>query len=374
MAVLTLRIDKKILNTYELDPGKELNIGRSAKNDIIIDSRAVSARHAAITADNTGFIIKDMESRNGTYVAGKRVKACRLSDGDVVTLGRHELVFIDQQASPVSKADSPGEVTTMLDELEQLTLESTDKKDEDIVETPKVDHDKEPLLVVKFKNKVLYKYLLKDEKTEIGRTAKNKIIIDNQAVSSKHALVLKDGDGFIIQDLDSKNGTFVNEKKISRHNLQDGDVIAVGRHELIFESDGKYSKSELFQPSADSAFDAETTAVLDTRKYKDMLHKSKGEMTSGKAALVYLNGGSGEVPIKKNVLTIGKAEECDIVAKGFLVGETAALVLVRPDGYHLKYNKGVTKPTVNGVKIDKTIKLYDGDVIKVGSVTLRFGL
>ncbi|MDH3346735.1 MAG: FHA domain-containing protein [Desulfobulbaceae bacterium] len=374
MAALTLRFNRKMLGTYQLQDGMELHIGRSAVCDIVISSKAVSARHAMITSDHDGFIIKDVGSRNGTCVAGKTIKAHRLCHEDVVSIGGHELVFDEQLETQEKKVNSPGGITMVLDELDQFVNASkAEKEKESVAPVPTVE-DKVPLLIVKFKKKVLYKYQLKDEKTEIGRGADNKIIFDNVAVSTHHALVVREGADFVVLDGNSKNGTFVNDKKIKRHSLQAGDVIVVGRHELVFEKEGGYASTKLYQPSADPFLTVDDTKVLDTRKYKEMLHKGNGEVASGKAVLVYLSGGSGEVPIDKNVLSIGTGNACDIVAKGILVGENAALVLVKQGGYHLMYNKGIAKPTVNGVKINGSKKLYDGDVIKIGSVTLRFGL
>lgn len=375
MATLTISVDHKVLNRYTLDPDKEIHIGRSAENDIVVNDKAISTRHASITFDHSHFTITDMGSRNGIYFGGKAVKKHRLRHGDVVSICKYQLVFDDQKSGEM-KESIPGPVTMILDELDQLALASKaeiDKKEESV---PNTTDNQQPLLIVKFKDKVLYKYPLADEKTTVGRGAKNQIVLDNPAVSTSHAMVVKKKDGFELSDMKSKNGTFVNDKKISSHSLQKGDIIAIGRHELVFEIDtaADYTSTQQHPSAANPILTPEPTTVLDTRKYKDMLHRSKGDMATGKAELAYLSGGSGKVPIKKNILSIGSAVECDIVAKGLLVGENAAFVMIKSDGYYLTYNRGFAKPTVNGEKVDGSRKLYDGDVIKIGSVTMQFGL
>src|SRR5688500_19503216 len=70
----------------------------------------------------------------------------------------------------------------------------------------------------------------------IGRLPDNTIVIDNPAVSGHHACVFRDGDRFIVEDLDSTNGTFVNDRRVSRYTLQHGDVVLVGKHRLVFDA------------------------------------------------------------------------------------------------------------------------------------------
>ena len=76
---------------------------------------------------------------------------------------------------------------------------------------------------------VFYRDLLKDEVellsdvTTIGRNSDSDIRIDNAGVSAHHAKIIKEGDDFLIEDSGSRNGTFVNGKRVSRHMLTEGD-------------------------------------------------------------------------------------------------------------------------------------------------------
>jgi hypothetical protein len=73
--------------------GRVTTLGRTPDNDIAIEERAVSRRHARITFTDAGFVITDLNSGNGTYVNGKRTTECRLAEGDRVELGNSCLVF-----------------------------------------------------------------------------------------------------------------------------------------------------------------------------------------------------------------------------------------------------------------------------------------
>ena len=81
--------------------------------------------------------------------------------------------------------------------------------------------------------------LVKSEMT-IGRVAKNDIAIDDSEVSRNHARLIADGDGYILEDLGSTNGTFVNGKKLSgKQALKPGDVINLGKSvALVYQSLG----------------------------------------------------------------------------------------------------------------------------------------
>ena len=73
-----------------------LIIGRTADNDIQIDSEFISRHHAQIFTDDKHSIIEDLNSTNGVYLNGKRVKKKRLRDGDEIELGTFVLEFSEQ--------------------------------------------------------------------------------------------------------------------------------------------------------------------------------------------------------------------------------------------------------------------------------------
>ena len=76
-----------------LFPLGRIIIGRSPDNEVYIRSKFVSRHHAQLVSDERGCIIEDLNSTNGMFVGEKQVKKHRLKDGDVVSLGVHELVY-----------------------------------------------------------------------------------------------------------------------------------------------------------------------------------------------------------------------------------------------------------------------------------------
>ncbi len=79
--------------------GEPLTIGRDPENDLVLDDRRVSRRHAEIRSRLGRYTLYDLQSTNGTYVNGRRVAEVVLSDGDRIAIGGNELV-LQQEAGP----------------------------------------------------------------------------------------------------------------------------------------------------------------------------------------------------------------------------------------------------------------------------------
>ena len=90
----------------ELKPGR-LVIGRTPDNDLQIDSKFISRHHCQIVTQQDSCVIEDLNSTNGIYVQSKRVRRHNLNDGDVVQVGQHEIMYIDERSPRVrSSLDS----------------------------------------------------------------------------------------------------------------------------------------------------------------------------------------------------------------------------------------------------------------------------
>jgi hypothetical protein len=95
---LLIACEGKTVMERELRPGR-LVIGRTPDNDIQIDSKFISRHHCQILTQPDACVIEDLNSTNGIYVKSKRVRRHNLNDGDVVQVGQHEVMYIDERAS-----------------------------------------------------------------------------------------------------------------------------------------------------------------------------------------------------------------------------------------------------------------------------------
>ncbi len=245
-----------------------------------------------------------------------------------------------------------------------------------------------PILTLKFKNQKIKEYRLEyGGNITIGRRSTNDIVIENLAVSGLHAKIDSMDGGFLLTDLQSKNGTFVNEKLITSHWLKEGETIMIGKHTVVFS----YAENELRPQEADGGMDE--TMVMDTNTYRDLVAKS----APGKAApepkapfqappqepsapqhsgevgvLTYLAGGAGEIELTNKLTKLGKNKANDVVIGGMMVGQTAAAISNRPNGYHIGYVGGMAKPKVNGETVKESVLLKEFDVIEIGSTKFQF--
>jgi len=91
---IEIRTDGSVIDERTFGPGRII-VGRSPDNEIYIKSKFVSRHHAQLVSDEDGCVIEDLNSTNGVFLGEKQIKKYRLRDGDVVSLGVHELVYRD---------------------------------------------------------------------------------------------------------------------------------------------------------------------------------------------------------------------------------------------------------------------------------------
>jgi hypothetical protein len=98
MARLILSLDGQTLAEYNMTK-ERYTVGRLPDNDIRIDNAAVSGHHSLIINILNDSFLEDLNSTNGTYVNGKLIKKHALQHGDVITVGHHQLRYVDDQAA-----------------------------------------------------------------------------------------------------------------------------------------------------------------------------------------------------------------------------------------------------------------------------------
>src|SRR5256886_5585134 len=94
MARLILSLDGQTLAEYNMTK-ERYTVGRLPDNDIRIDNAAVSGHHSLIINILNDSFLEDLNSTNGTYVNGKLIKKHALQHGDVITVGHHQLRFVE---------------------------------------------------------------------------------------------------------------------------------------------------------------------------------------------------------------------------------------------------------------------------------------
>ncbi len=239
-------------------------------------------------------------------------------------------------------------------------------------------------LVLSMNGAVQGEYELDKERVTIGRKPENDIQIDNLAVSGKHALVITILDDSFLEDLGSTNGTYVNGKLVKKHAMKDGDVIAIGKHELKYVNenasadDDEFEKTMIIKPGSASAAVAAAQAAENAGAAAasesgtgDTASSAKGPTTGSGGMplgrLTVLNGpiAGKELELTKALITLGKP------------GTQVAVISRRPQGYFLTHiesdGDGKRYPLVNGEPIGpKAYALQDNDMIELAGIKMEF--
>jgi pSer/pThr/pTyr-binding forkhead associated (FHA) protein len=202
---------------FVLTEGATATIGRSSSNDIQIPQQHVSRQHAVITYRDGVFMINDLGSSNGTFVNDQRIEEpFPLFAGDVIRLFEPELRFAAADAEDYEEAKSSGHLLVAPDPMAQCSLTVTNGPQEGQTIA-----------------------LLLDMVT-VGRattTATWEILLQDQSVSRPHARIQRISGIWTLYDLNSSNGTWVNNLRIQGEQgqrLTDGDTITLGGSKMLF--------------------------------------------------------------------------------------------------------------------------------------------
>jgi pSer/pThr/pTyr-binding forkhead associated (FHA) protein len=236
-----------------------------------------------------------------------------------------------------------------------------------------------PKLSLMFEDKLVKEVPVGSRPVGIGRSPDNDLPVDNLAVSNYHARVYFEAGRLVVEDLDSLNGTFVNDLRIERATLHDGDSIHVGKHHIKVDASGDAPVPWDSGRKANAPRINETM-VLDTKERREMLQQAAamGERTqfaAGRLKVPTLVVLSGKTDQKEYMLTnkltvIGKSGLATVRLKGWFKPQMAAQINQRDDGYYI--GPGDKVPTVNGSPIPGPVRLNDGDLIEVCGTRLNF--
>jgi ABC-type multidrug transport system ATPase subunit/pSer/pThr/pTyr-binding forkhead associated (FHA) protein len=198
-------------------PNHPVVIGRDASCDLVVDGNLVSRRHAEVDVAADGWVLRDLDSRNGTFVDGQRAVYVAVTDGGDVHLGSvdgpavhfeviEEEVEVDDAAVPEQVAEPDPAVLAAAQSVAPALA----------ARTPTAAHEA-------------------GERLRIGRGADNDIVLADMLASRNHAELHRTAEGYEVVDLGSRNGTFHNGQQVARAALRPGDMVSIGRHEFVFD-------------------------------------------------------------------------------------------------------------------------------------------
>jgi pSer/pThr/pTyr-binding forkhead associated (FHA) protein len=260
-------------------------------------------------------------------------------------------------------------------------------------------------LFLKFEDRVLQELLLSGGTVTIGRQPDNVFRIDNPAVSGHHARVYAEGDHYVIEDVESFNGTYVNGQRISTAELKHGDNVTIGKHTIEFRDEVRpvaapYGTLDIAGQILKAPPQLDRTMVLDTAKAKEMLAQAAAASSGGPVVVRRPGIAQSQSPVnitpavhqtigtltivkgrtdqQRYVLTskltlIGKSKMAGIRLKRWFAPRVAALIYRGEDGYFIAASENKVKIKVNDTVVDGGQRqLEPGDVIEVAGIEAVF--
>ncbi|MGI8907655.1 MAG: FHA domain-containing protein [Candidatus Sumerlaeaceae bacterium] len=208
-----------------------------------------------------------------------------------------------------------------------------------------------PELVLKLGDNVLQTYVFDKDVMSIGRSRDNDVVVENLSVSRNHARVRRQNGKYILTDLNSANGTYVNGVRVSKTEIVNDDVISIGKHKLHF-ADQVVDEDKMIA----DAFGADRTVVVE-RVPVPVLCVSDGKLKGQ------------EFQVTKFETSIGKSPSNDIVINDdwFLAKKQAVIIRRGNSDYEIHCMGGFKRTKVNGVQITEPKVLQAGDVLEFGN-------
>ncbi|HEY9444725.1 MAG TPA: FHA domain-containing protein [Gemmatimonadales bacterium] len=229
---------------YGIESGT-LVFGRDASADVVVSGNEVSRRHAEITTTADGYVLMDL-SVNGTYVNGQRVgRSHRLARADVIRIGHDEFRFYADAApaqAPMPPRVAPAEPirpptgagNRLSDTLIGLPSEALKESETPTPVQPTVV----PIASILVRTGSLRgrRMPIRTPVVNVGRADFNDIVLAEPSVSTTHAKLQRRDGLWVISDLGSTNGTYVEGEPVAGETpLAPGTTIRFGDVAVLFE-------------------------------------------------------------------------------------------------------------------------------------------
>jgi hypothetical protein len=193
-----------------------------------------------------------------------------------------------------------------------------------------------PRLTVSLRGMPIANYVITGQRTRIGRSAENDVVLNDPQISSAHAVLIQHGSKFIVEDLGSTNGTFLAGQRIASAELHDGAALRIGEYALTLVAD---PVAMAYEPT--------------------MLIRS----IRTRARLLWIDGPrQGELmELKKVVETFGTPRVCMVTC------------IRRANEFAILFTEGQFVPKLNGEALTaRPVRLNPGDVLELDTGRLQF--
>jgi pSer/pThr/pTyr-binding forkhead associated (FHA) protein len=225
MPEIIVKFNEKVIERLVTEK-KRVSIGRTKENDIVLENRGVSRKHAQIEFSDASAVIIDNESLNGTFVNNRRVSEEMLRDNDVITIGKYTLEYHNE----IDKQDYSGQLdgTMILKTRQQKQLVENDRMERELVSRSGSS------LLLGLENTDVAEFRIEREVSTIGRAKFVHVRARGFMLSGIQAKIVREGEVYFLVNLGRKGKTKVNGEDVTRVQLKNSDLIQVGKSTFRF--------------------------------------------------------------------------------------------------------------------------------------------
>ncbi|WP_447977744.1 FHA domain-containing protein [Candidatus Nitrospira bockiana] len=215
--------NESIVTELELE-GEEVTIGRKPGNTLVLDDAAVSGQHARVVKIQSVFFLEDLKSTNGTFINETRIDRQQLKDRDVVSIGKHRLLFREHNAQAL-RHGSPDSV-----DPDKTVILKGQRRGEMGNETCRI-----AVLQVVGGKTDRKEYHLNSKLTIIGAQDNAAVKLRGWFAPKVAAMIGRRGEGYYITASEEGRKVQVNDRPVrGQSDLNDGDLIEVAGVKLYF--------------------------------------------------------------------------------------------------------------------------------------------
>ncbi len=226
MAEIVVKFENKLIERIVTEK-KRISIGRTTENDIVLENRGVSRKHAMIEFNENAAVIIDNESLNGTFVNNRKITEEVLRDADIITIGKYSLIYHTSSTSAgVEAASFDG--TMVLNTKSHKDRLANDKIERQIVEKYGGS------VLLGEENADFLEFKLDREVTTLGKAKFVHVRAKGFFISGIQAKIVNENSCFALVNLGRSGKTKINGEPVNRAVLKNGDLIQIGNSTFKF--------------------------------------------------------------------------------------------------------------------------------------------
>lgn len=226
-----------------------------------------------------------------------------------------------------------------------------------------------PVLRVFADEKLVDQFEVTSDRTGIGRSPDNDLVLNSKGVSKHHAVIEKKGPNYFLIDLGSSNGTFIGKQRVKKARLEFWNDIRIAEFVVKFMGNKRHLEQDQ-DPFGDElgANDADRTMVIEISK---LLEPERKVVKPVFLPVSHDPTIKARYEMDKQDAYIGKASDCDIQVGSFWSSRKAARLTWQQDKVFVERMsfRGVL---VNSKKVREKVQLHNGDRLMVNSTEMEF--